>query len=462
MKMKRKIRPSKKYSAWLSSSPLKKASIFIALFLAVGATIVFVKASTPVDNNFITSISEVGRISQPPNYSGRDGGDSALVGDRVTWIFGDTLYAPNIPVTGDLFRSATAAIGSITNPTQVTEPLDAHNAPNQLIPHTAEEQAYNIAHRSGADRYALWPSTIIPKSDGKTAWVFFNDLLISGGKWITQGTGIALLGANSTLATRQAGFIFTASEVPFRKAIVVGEMAYVYSGESGQKYCKVSRVPRDQANSRAAYQFWDGNSWQSDINKAKAIIPCSNMGYAVMYNRTLKSYVEALIPNYSKAVYFSYAAAPEGPWSTPIKGFDLPLDDPKNTPYVPNFHSELSTDNDKTVYLTYSGSTTTVRLMKITLQAPDSGQKASDLAAASYGLSQAAPTPKASPKQKAPSTSSSTPTTTQKTPITSSTEDPESKSVAPSRAPDSKLSWWQRVNLYLRRHWNALMDKLIN
>jgi len=441
---------------------LPRRTLFIAIFALFGLGVIFVKATSPVDNNFITSVADLGKISQPANFLGRDGGDSALVGGKVTWIFGDTLYAPTVPTTGDLFRSATAAIGNINNPTQVTDPLDARKVPNQLIPHTPAEQAYNIAHRDGNDRYALWPSTIATRGDGNSAWVYFNDLLISGGKWTTQGTGIAVLGANSTLATRQPGFLFSASEPPFRKALVVGNTLYAYSGAAGQSLCEVSRVPLDQAGTRGAYQFWNGTAWVSAIGQAKKVIPCSNMGYSVMYNRALKSYVEAIIPNYSKTVYFSYAPAPEGPWSTPIKGVDLPHGSADKWLYVPNMHPELSQDGDKSVFLSYSGDGGTVRLLKLSIKPPTNGESASQLAAASYGTALGQP---AAPKAKAPSSSSSktaTPAAEAPAPsaATATVEAPAAKATTPTVASTKKLNLWQRFNLYLRRHWNAVIKSL--
>lgn len=439
---------------------LPKRAMFILIFALFGFIVLFTRASTPIDNNFITGVADLGKISQPPNFFGRDGGDSALVGGKVTWIFGDTLYAPTVPTTGDLFRSATAAIGGISNPIQVTDPLDSRKAPNQLIPHTAAEQAYNIAHKDGNDRYALWPSTIITRSDGNSAWVYFNDLLISGGKWTTQGTGIAVLGANSTLATRQPGFVFAANEPPFRKALAVGNMLYVYAGASGQSLCEVSRVPLDQAANRGAYQFWNGSSWVATISQAKKVIPCSNMGYSVMYNRALKSYVEAIIPNYSKTVYFSYAPAPEGPWSTPIKGVDLPHAAGDKWLYVPNMHPELSQDGDKTVYLSYSGDGSTVKLLKLSLQPPANGESASKLAAAAYGTALAsapAKSPAASSKSSAGTAAPAAPTTTPS--AATAVVAPQAESTAATTS-TRKLSWWQRFNLYLKRHWNALVTSL--
>lgn len=437
-----------------------KKTVFIGAFALFGFLVIFVKATTPVDTNFITSVTDLGSISQPANFTGRDGGDSALVGGKVTWIFGDTLYAPTAPTfTGDLFRSATAAIADVNNPTQVSEPLDSRKAPNQLIPHTPEEQAYNIAHRSGSDRYALWPSAIIPKGDGNSAWVLFNDLLISGGKWTTQGTGIASLAANSTLASRQPGMLFAANEQPFRKALVVGSMLYLYSS-SGQSLCAVARAPVDQANVRGAYQFWNGSTWVASIGQAKNIIPCSNMGYSVMYNRALKSYVEAIIPNYSKAVYFSYAPAPEGPWSTPIKGFDLPGVKEGSPPYVPNFHPEFSKDGDRTVYLSYSGSTTTVRLVKIGIQPPANGEAASKLAAASYGTAIPSATKAAPAAGSSANAGAATPTATNDTQATTNTPASNTTAHKKTTTKQAKLSLWQRINLYLKRHWNAFIDSL--
>lgn len=344
--------------------------IFVGLFAAIGILVIwFARASVVPTNTYITKITDLGFLTFSTPNAPRDGGNSALVGGKVLWNFGDTFYVPKVPkFTGDLFRSSTAAIGNLSNPTQLSEPVDAKGAPYQFIPYTPEQLAYNIAKNNGSDRYTIWPSGMVTRPGGTSAFVFYFTLLIQPDKWINQGVGLATVEANSTVAQRQVNTLFAANEPSFREPLLVGDTVYVYAA-CGAKVCPVARVPISQVPTRSAYQFWNGTSWVSDISQAKPVLPSSSLGGTVMYNRSLKSYVLAYIQDYSHGIYFSYAPAPEGPWTAPIRAIDLPTDKQE---YVPNFHPELSTDNDISVFISYflSGSGNGIKLLKLTLNPP--------------------------------------------------------------------------------------------
>lgn len=344
--------------------------IGVGVFVGIGVLVVWLaNASIEPTKTYIAKVTDLGNLTYSTPNSPRDGGDSAIIGGRVVWNFGDTFYVPKVTkFTGDLFRSATAALGTTTNPTQLTEPIDTNGAPYQLIPYTPEELAYNIAKTNGSDRYAIWPSGIVTRPGGNSAYVFFFTLLIQPGNWQNKGVGVATLDANSTVAQRQVNVLFPPNEPSFRKPLVVGNILYLYAA-CGAKVCPVARVPIDQVPVRSAYRFWNGTDWVADVAQAKPILPSTSLGGTVMYNRTLKSYVLATIQDYSHAIYFSYAPAPEGPWTTPIKAIDLPADKQE---YVPNFHPEFSTDNDVSVYISYStgGKGGGIKLLKVTLNPP--------------------------------------------------------------------------------------------
>jgi hypothetical protein len=125
-------------------------------------------------------------------------------------------------------------------------------------------------------------------------------------------------------------------------------------------------------------------------------------------------------------------------------------------------HPELSQDGDKTVFLSYSGDGGTVRLLKISLQPPASGESASKLAAAAYGTALPAPTAKApsTSNKSSAGNSAAAPAASPSTPAqetTPATMTPGKTKVASSTR---KLSFWERMNLYIKRHWNALISSL--
>lgn len=433
----------------------------VVIFVTIGVLVVWLaNASVEPTNTYISSITDLGEFTKPSNFSGRDGTHSALIGGKVTWIFGDTLYSPKgiSKMTGDFWRSATAAIGNITNPTQVSEPLDSHNAPYQLIPYTAEQLAYNSAKSRGDDRYAIWPSSIAAVPDGSSAYIYFLTLLITPNKWISQGVGIATINPGSTIAQTKVNVLFGPTEPSYRKAIRVGETFYVYA-ECGQKLCPVSRVPISQATNRAAYTFWNGSTWVSDINQAKPVLPSSNLGSSVMYNKSLKSYVSANIPNYSHSIYFSYAPAPEGPWTTPIKAIDMPTDKQE---YVPEFHPELSSDNDKTVFLSYAGTGTGVRLLKLSLNPPADG-----IATINPAGTTGATTTNNSSNQKVPQQRSSNPssttanTTTGSSPQTN-TETGNTAGITPTNRLQNNAKSPEVQKNDQKPWWNQILDFFLN
>lgn len=125
------------------------------------------------------SVKEIGIAGQPPTVLGRDGGSSALVGDKVLWFWGDT------PTGGPTDDGTTPPnvtwwmdTGSLTEPRrpwQSIEALDSNGRVNgELVPMDAEEYDYNVAHfwcsppsdTCNHTRYVTWPGSVIRQADG--------------------------------------------------------------------------------------------------------------------------------------------------------------------------------------------------------------------------------------------------------------------------------------------------------
>src|SRR5512142_1338171 len=57
----------------------------------------------------IISMRDLGVVGKPASVTVRDGGASGLIGGKVLWTFGDTLFSPTA-VDGTNLRSNTAAL----------------------------------------------------------------------------------------------------------------------------------------------------------------------------------------------------------------------------------------------------------------------------------------------------------------------------------------------------------------
>lgn len=355
----------------------------VVLVVAIGGFVIWRSfASGPTTAVFDTSqphikdVSKVGRLAVPANIVGRDGGGSVVLGGKILWLYGDTFYRPNFspnPPAPDIWRSATSSYSDFNDPYNAIQGgVDERGNPLQVIPLTAEEAAYNRAKNNPQDRYIVWPSGQVAQ-DSNTALLFFLRFLYGADKSAgMSGVGVATLHAGEGVATRQSNLLFGPNEPGFRESMVKDGFVYLYAIDCGSDNCPVARAPLAQATSRSAYTFWDGTRWNMDVSKAKPVVPASNYGFSVMWSDALGKYIDAKVGNFSRQVYFSFADAPQGPWSNPVKAFELAGE----TTYVPYFHPELSKGQD--IYMSYTRNndsckspctdTGGIEMMKITLE----------------------------------------------------------------------------------------------
>jgi hypothetical protein len=147
----------------------------------------------------------------------------------------------------------------------------------------------------------LWTGDAFDPGDHHSALVFYNSFIVSGWDFTWVGTGIARVEKNSTIATRERGFLFDANDDPvmmFGGALVVKERfddTYVYVYGYGAPGRVIGRVPRARVTERAAYTFWDGASWVSDVAASLQCYPemsaapaCPDFWGTVGYNSYLR------------------------------------------------------------------------------------------------------------------------------------------------------------------------------
>ncbi len=303
----------------------------------------------------VAATQDLGAIGAPPGVSARDGGASVRLDDKILWTFGDTLFAPAV-ADGAHLRSNTAALADPDRPLIVSEPLDSRGAPYPFLPFTADEAAYNAAHASLGDRVALWPGSIVAAEDG-SGLVFYDKLRVEPGilNYIHLGIGLAHVDPDQTMAVRDPGLLFGASEPSFVSAVRAGTWLYVYGSLAGSRDLAVvvGRVSFAQVRERAAYRFWDGVDWNADVMRAVPVMRHIPGALTVSYNAYLRTYVAVHSEALSNRVVLQTAPALEGPWSTPIIGFTGLTPAKDSVDYAAIEHPELSTNGGQTIVITY-------------------------------------------------------------------------------------------------------------
>lgn len=330
----------------------KSASILAVCLVAAGIFIFSVFASSPPLVKEV-AVTELGAISNPSApYLLRDGGVSGLLGGRVLWAFGDTIFFRK-SVSGYNGYSNTAAYSMLSTPTVVSEVLDPKGAPEApLLPFTVEELNYNKNSGDPSKRYALWPAAIIPESSD-SALVLFDRLKVYPGTLNYEhiSTGLARVRAGSTTAERVNDSLFVGMNDQYLHSHVAqGGYHYFYNctmrPASMNSDCSVARTT--SVLNRSQYTFWNGSTWTADMTKAAKTIPGSTSGFSVSYNPYLKSFVSATSTAFSKHIILRTAPNPEGPWSESIVAFSAP-----SSIYNVYQHPELARNDGRDIVISY-------------------------------------------------------------------------------------------------------------
>ena len=123
------------------------------------------------------------------------------------------------------------------------------------------------------------------------------------------------------------------------------------------KPCHLARVPLAGILDRSAWSFYRGRgNWSSDVSHSQAIFDGNDM-MSVFFNAHINRFVAIYSEPLSATAMLRTAPHPEGPWSAPTELFSVEA--PENVfGWVYDFlaHPELSQDNGRSIYITYSQS----------------------------------------------------------------------------------------------------------
>lgn len=340
--------------AWVLNMRTAVLSFFTGLVVIVFTQTPHFEPAHSIRLPQIASVYELGMVGKPASVKVRDGGATAIVGGKLLWLFGDTLFTPP-SVDGATLRSSTAALADPRRPLVVSEPLDANGAPYPLLRFTPDEQHYNDSTGKPDDRIALWPGSVISDEQGGGI-IFYQKLRVQPGylNYEAIGAGIAHVMANQTSTERNPELLFKNPEPAFVTAMIADKTVYVYGNASSPALDVVlARVPLSQVEERDAYQFWDSAEWVADVRAAKPVMHGVPGGLSVSYNAFLQAYLAVHSAVLSNKVVFQVAPNPEGPWSTPVEAFTGAAAAKDLVNYAGIEHPELSSNGGQRVIISY-------------------------------------------------------------------------------------------------------------
>lgn len=331
----------------------------------------------------VRSIRHMGNVRVNPMILMRDAGFSARFQGKSVWVFGDTvLENPNTDnrqmISNSL--STTFDFDAADGIDGLTEHVDAVGAATTFFPYTAQEIAFNRRNVGGAciegpctARWHIWPGTIVVDDDKGWAYVFYRKILIERGilNFHHVGHSLAVWKGLSNQPERPLfnhvesyPTLFWSEDEPAfdSAAVVLNNEVYVYGCELDAsrltKPCHLARVSLDNILDRSAWSFRNGKGdWSSNVTHSSEVFDGNDM-MSVFFNAYINRFVAIYSEPLDATVMLRTAAHPEGPWSAPKELFTVEA--PENVyGWVYDFlaHPELSQDDGRTIYITYSHST---------------------------------------------------------------------------------------------------------
>ncbi len=354
----------------MDKGSLEKRCARVSLAVLLMAWACSLSSDVPVQKLPSFSLRDIGIVPVPPDHAGRDAGFSGMLHGRSVWVFNDT-FLPRPASDGLQWRSSSWSWTQDATSEDGIGPfhhaLDEDGLAIQVLPHTGEEAAYNLAHVCGerawgtdgcGSRRTPWPHSMVVDRDGKTGVIYYNNMQTGprdGWDFRVISGSVATWNDPELPAERVEPALFSVEEPDWGSAAVrVDEDIYVYACEfnGSSKPCLLARVPFRSATEKQRYRYWAGNGdWSEDWRDAIPVFEGGSI-FSVHFNSYLGKFLAFYMPGMASEITFRTADHPQGPWSDPVKvGTGLPASE--NWDYALNAHPEFSRENGRVEILSY-------------------------------------------------------------------------------------------------------------
>lgn len=349
----------------------------------------------------VVEATDAGRLTFEPLIHCRDGGTSGLWQGRSIWLFGDTVttrpaasglnwlsntacfidshtkeaanHADGLERLDDSAKSAAKPVAERArkefarmelSELTFTEISERTKVPEEFIPWTAEEKAFNSLHFTfdvpgeKRERFAIWPGPLVASADDQSALVFFANLTAGpNGAWDFHGTGRSIaVWRDFDQSPERAEILFSEEDIQLGDAACrVDETVYAYGCQSQTLSWPMllGRVAFDQANDRKAWEFYAGNGcWSKNANDAVSVFDGAPMA-SVHYNAAFHCFLAVYTQPLANRLVLRTAPAPEGPWSAAVEIAPCLPTTFSIGCYAGVAHPEFARENGQVEFVTY-------------------------------------------------------------------------------------------------------------
>lgn len=274
---------------------------------------------------------ELARLTSPSSIASRVLGPTSTVDGRRVWIFAGTGVAGGAMLPADApMNLPTSALTSEDRPWsrpldpkapwRLSELLSPGGVPRPLLTLSPSEQGTGMN---------LTPTSLVSKDkDDATGLLFVQASHFFGAP---EAVYLADLEKPDGSAVRRAEPLFKKPDPMFSLAAHRSTALKVFACERPEgaygARCVIARAPLDRIDQRSAYEVYGKDAqgkwtWMSDLTKGEAVLDDVGDDFSLSWNEHLGKYLSVSSVPLANAVRLRTAAAPEGPWSTPV---DLPL-----------------------------------------------------------------------------------------------------------------------------------------
>ncbi|MCZ7569848.1 MAG: DUF4185 domain-containing protein [Ardenticatenaceae bacterium] len=306
---------------------------------------------------------------------GQDGGQSIDLGDRILFVFSDTLFAalPNLYHNESLTAPYPVPAGRqgifLANSAGLSRGDDLRQALGEIRYYTDEEGfPREIIEPTGPEReqeVRFWPEHGI-SLDGKVYLYYLGVQTVDRSSiwgFHTLGAGLAVLdpesGACERIRRENDWCLWRAEVDDFHFGVQVlrdDEDVYVFASvrKGLLPSALLARVKADQIADPAAYEYLytPQPEWGPDLEGALSLGE-SGSEYSVSYNPYLGRYLMIYVEGYGKTLMMRTADRLFGPYSQPQQIGHLPHDRSSELLYLGFEHPTYRKNDGETVYITY-------------------------------------------------------------------------------------------------------------
>lgn len=262
----------------------------------------------------LTGPKSPARTDELWNIAGADVGFTFEHDDKTYMVFGDTWGRDG--VEGDDWRSNTMAIVE-------PDPLHGYIVTDAITDESGEAKELLPSLKQGEKEYTVIPTGGV--SVGDRMYLHYMSVRDWDKKWwgykkpIPNGSGIAYSDDDGQTWIKDETARWNGN-TPFTQVVMVkfGDYVYMFGTPAGRfGAAKLLRVQNDHLLDPDEYEYWNGDGWSSDVNRAVEVVPFPAGELSVRWSSYHQQWLMMYMNEVTHTIDLRTADQLTGPWDAP-------------------------------------------------------------------------------------------------------------------------------------------------